>query len=94
MIAVLTLNNARNKKYNRVTVESTRLADGKAAAGCIGHGKGIRLVAELFQRNDLSKKRVMHKAMPTPSNLNKEVVIKQPPASSPSPMPFWIIISA
>ena len=29
---------------------------GEAAAGCIGHRKGSRRVAELFHRNDLSKK--------------------------------------
>jgi len=42
----------------------------EAAAVCIGHSKGIRRVAELFQRNDLSKKLVLQKVVPTSSILN------------------------
>ena len=42
----------------------------EAAAVCIGHSKGIRRVAELFQRNDLPKKLVLQKVVPTSSILN------------------------
>ena len=66
----------------------------EAAAGCIGHSKGIRRVAELVQQHDLAKKLVLHKVMLKPSILFIDVVIKELPASSTSPIPFWIIIFA
>ena len=42
----------------------------KTAAARIADSNGICHVAELFQRNDLSKKLVLHKVVPTSSILN------------------------
>ena len=66
----------------------------EAAAVCIGHSKGIRRVAELVQQHDLAKKLVLHEVMLKPLILFIDVVIKELPASSTSPIPFWIIIFA